>query len=102
MTTNENDEIKPEIVSFTIENFKINKTTTNEEPLSLDMELAKKFNSDAFLMGSFIVIIKPDDERIRLRTDCPFCMLHYNYAKNNNKQVLYNLCTEDIVGVALE
>ena len=71
----------------------------------LDIELAKRkeqFGHHEFILGSSIVVIAPDDERIRLRTDCSFCVATYDYAKKHNKDVLYNLYTEDLIGVVID
>ena len=46
--------------------------------------------------------IKPDDKRLHLRKDCSSCMANYKYAKRHHKLVLYNIYTEDIVGVCME
>ncbi len=61
------------------------------------------FRGEEFLMGSrFIVRVNPDDGRIANRGDCSGCMANYKYAKRHNKRILYNIYTDDIVGVSME
>ena len=66
------------------------------------LERRKAKFSKEFLMGTDFVRVSPDDERIAIRKDCSGCMSNYKYAKKNNKLVIYNLYTEDIVGVSME
>lgn len=72
----------------------------------MDTELEKSramFNKEFFLgTGKDFVRVEPDDKRIVKRADCSGCMANYNYAKKHNKLVIYNLYTEDIIGVCID
>lgn len=70
--------------------------------LDWKMESLKEKFSEELLLGTAFVRVNPDDKRIALRKDCSGCMSNYYYAKKHNKMVIYNLYTEDIVGVSME
>ena len=70
--------------------------------LDWKMESLKEKFSEELLLGTAFVRVNPDDKRIALRKDCSACMSNYDYVRKHIKMGIYNLYTEDTLGVPIE
>ena len=81
--------------------------TRKKSGIKLRLDIArKKYEHGEFVPNlsedEVVVRLNWDDKRMVLRKECGGCMANYKYAKMYNKMVLYNIYTEDIIGVSME